>query len=197
MAIPIELQNVLSKKGGIVTTAQANTVGISNERLSLLVRQGKLDRVTHGVYIVPDEFVDMMYILQQQRTKLIFSHETALFLHELTDRDPINYSVTVPTGYNANNLRKDGLTVYTVKSELHEIGIIQKDTMFGHSINTYNLERTICDCIRSRNKMDIAIVTDAMKNYVKRNDKNLIVLNRMAKAFRITKILQNYLEVLL
>jgi len=197
MAVPNELKSVLKQNGGIVTTAQANKAGVSNERLRLLVNSGDLDRVSTGIYVLPDEFVDKMYIVQLRRPKVIYSHETALFLHELTDRDPINYMVTVPTGYNPTRLRENGLKVFTIKRELHEIGVTKLTTMFGNSITAYDMERTICDCLRSRNYLDIAVVTDAIKRYAKRKDKNLNKLMLMAEAFKVTKLLRSYMEVLL
>ncbi len=197
MAVPNELKSVLKQNGGIVTTAQANKAGVSNERLRLLVNSGDLDRVSTGIYVLPDEFVDKMYIVQLRRPKVIYSHETALFLHELTDRDPINYMVTVPTGYNPTRLRENGLKVFTIKRELHEIGVTKLTTMFGNSITAYDMERTICDCLRSRNDLDIAVVTDAIKRYAKRKDKNLNKLMIMAEAFKVTKLLRSYMEVLL
>ena len=197
MPVPNELQAILSKNGGTVTTAQANEVGVSNERLRLLVKAGELERVSFGVYVSPDEFADKMYAAQLRRPKTIYSHETALFLHDLTDRDPINYTVTVPTGYNAMQLRKDGFAVFFVKHELHEIGTMRLTTMFGHEVVAYNLERTICDCLRSRNKMDIAVVTDAIKRYARRKDKNLNTLMQLADVFNVTKPLRSYMEVLL
>jgi len=197
MAMPNELQSVLKQNGGIVTTAQANEAGVSNERLRLLVHSGDLERVTTGIYVLPDEFTDKMFIVQLQRPKIIYSHETALFLHELTDRDPISYMVTVPTGYNPTRLREDGFTVFTIKRELHEIGVTKLTTMFGNSVTVYDLERTICDCLRSRNNLDIAVVTDAIKRYAKRKDKNLNKLMQMAETFKVTKLLRGYMEVLL
>jgi predicted transcriptional regulator of viral defense system len=197
MAMPNELQSVLKQNGGIVTTGQANEVGVSNERLRLLVHSGDLERVTTGIYVLPDEFTDKMFIVQLRRPKIIYSHETALFLHELTDRDPINYMVTVPTGYNPTRLREDGFTVFTIKRELHEIGVTKLTTMFGNSVTVYDLERTICDCLRSRNNLDIAVVTDAIKRYAKRKDKNLNKLMQMAETFKVTKLLRGYMEVLL
>ncbi|MDN5315853.1 MAG: hypothetical protein PWP10_4605 [Clostridiales bacterium] len=195
--MPNELQSVLKQNGGIVTTAQANEVGVSNERLRLLVYSGDLERVTTGIYVLPDEFADKMFIVQLRRPKIIYSHETALFLHELTDRDPINYMVTVPTGYNPTRLREDGFTVFTIKRQLHEIGVTKLTTMFGNSVTVYDLERTICDCLRSRNNLDIAVVTDAIKRYAKRKDKNLNKLMQMAEMFKVTKLLRGYMEVLL
>jgi len=197
LPLPVKLQTILQQNGGAVTTAQANAVGVSNERLRLLVKSGYLERAAHGVYISPDDFLDKMYVAQQQRPKIIYSHETALFIHGLTDRDPISYTVTVPTGYNTKKLRADGFIVFTIERELYEMGAVQMKTIFGHIVTSYGLERTICDCIRSRNQMDIAVVTDAMKRYARRSDKNLNVLMQMAEAFRITKPLRSYMEVLL
>lgn len=197
MAMPNKLLSVLKQNGGMITAAQANDVGVSNERLRLLVHSGDLKRVTTGIYILPDEFVDRMFNVQLRRPKIIYSHETALFLHDLTDRDPISYMVTVPTGYNPTRLKEDGFTVFTIKRELHEIGVTKIETMFGNSVTVYDMERTICDCLRSRNNLDITVVTDAIKRYVKRKDKNLNKLMQMAETFKVTKLLRGYLEVLL
>jgi len=197
MVMPDNLQLVLAQNGGMLTTAQANEAGFSNERLRLLVKSGELERVSFGVYVSPDELVDKMYASQLRRPKTIYSHETALFLHDLTDRDPISYSVTVPTGYNAIRLRDESFIVYSIKRELHEVGAMQVLTMFNNAVIAYDIERTICDCLRSRNQMDIAVVTDAIKRYTKRKDKNLNTLIRMAKMFQVEKPLRSYMEVLL
>ncbi len=197
MALPSELRLLLEKNNGTITNMQANEAGFSRERLRLLVNAGALERVAAGVYISTDTLPDKMYVEQKRKPKLIYSHETALFLHDLTDRDPIGYSVTVPRGYNTSAVSEAGFTVYTVKRELYKLGVVQKKTIFGNLVNTYDLERTICDCVRSRNRMDIAVLTDGMKRYAKRSDKNLNVLMQMAEAFRITKPLRSYMEVLL
>lgn len=196
--MPDELEAILAQGSGTITTAQANKAGVSNERLRLLVKSGDLERAAFGVYVQPDEYVDKMYVAQLRRPKIIYSHETALFLHDLTDRDPLGYTVTVPTRYGSVvKLREDGFTVFTIKRELHELGKMELTTMFGHAVAAYSMERTICDCLRSRNKMDIAIVTDAIKRYTGRKDKNLNTLMRMAETFQVSKLLGRYMEVLL
>jgi len=195
--VPVKLQELLDDKGETVTNKQAAEAGISRERLRLLANAGCLERVAAGVYISPDALPDKMYVEQLRKPKIIFSHETALFFHDLTDRDPLSYSVTVPQGYNTSALVSESINVFTVKQEFYELGTIQMKTAFGHNVRTYCLERTICDCIRSRSRLDIAIVTDAIKRYVKRKDKNINLLMKYAKSFRITKPLRSYMEVLL
>ena len=197
MSLPTNLQSFLAKNGGTITSAQANKFGISNERLRLLVKSGELERLSFGVYILPNEFIDKMYIMQLRCKKIIYSHETALFLHDLTDRDPLNYAVTVPSGYNASKLRKEGICAFSIKKELHDIHTVRLTTMFGNDITAYNMERTICDCLRSRNRIDIAVITDAMKRYAKRSDKNLNLLMQTSKLFGVTTLLRRYMEVLL
>ena len=44
------------------------------------MREGKLNQVSHEVYVTPDTFEDEMYMLQMKSPKVVFSHETALFL---------------------------------------------------------------------------------------------------------------------
>ena len=197
MLVPSQLTSLLDNHNGIITNRQAAEAGLSRERLRKLTNSGVLERVAAGIFIAPEALPDKMYMEQQRKPKIIYSHETALFLHDLTDRDPINYSVTLPGGYNTSVIAYAGFKVFTVKREYHQLGVVSMKTVYGNTIATYNLERTICDCVRSRHKMDIAIVTDALKRYSKRTDKNLNNLMDMAALFRITKPLRSYLEVLL
>lgn len=193
----IEKLETLIKSESVITAKLADSHGIHREYLSEFVRQGKLERITHGIYITPDVWEDKMLIHQLRKDQMVYSHETALFLNDLTDRDPISYCVTVPTGYNTSKLNQDGLIVHTIKKELFDLGIGIRQTTFGNSIRTYNMERTICDILRDRNNQDAAVVSDALKKYVRRQDKDLFTLMKYAELFRVEKILRNYLEVLL
>ncbi len=94
-------------------------------------------------------------------------------MHDLTDRAPVSYCATVPTGYNTGKLKQDGLIVYIVKKEPLYLGSCTKQTAFGNDIRTYDMERTVCDIIRDRNSLDAAVVSDTLKRYVRRPDKDL------------------------
>jgi hypothetical protein len=67
----------------------------------------------------------------------------------------------------------------------------------GHTIITYDPERTLCDIIRSRNKTDGQIVIEALKQYSQSQNKDLHRLYMYSRKFGIEKILHRYLEVLL
>ena len=192
-----KLNALIDEHNGIILTKHVTEAGIPRTYISELVKKGVLERLERGVYITKDSFDDEMFRLKAKYASVVFSHDTALFLHDLTDRDPLQYSVTVPAGYNSQNIQAIGVKVFSIKKELYALGLTIGKTMFGREIKCYNMERTICDILRSRNQMDIAIVTDAIKRYSKRKDKNLPQLMRYAESFRVTKLLRSYMEVLL
>ena len=191
------LQKALNENSGFITVAQCRGAGLSHTSILRAAKAGLIERVAHGVYGAADEFYDVLFTNQLRRPKAVYSHGTALYLHDLTDRDPISLTVTVPTGYNTKQLTSEGMTVFSVKKELHAIGIVKKPTRYYHDVITYNMERTICDCIRSRSRMDAEIVTEAVKRYARRSDRDIHSLMKMATLFKVEKILRGYMEVLL
>jgi predicted transcriptional regulator of viral defense system len=165
--------------------------------LSRLVKSGELERVARGVYETAGSPDDLLYVEQLRRPKIIYSHGTALYLHDLTDRDPIKFSVSVPAGYNTKALLNEGFKVFSVKSELYDSDIIEVSTKYGHPVNAYNAERTVVDVVRSRSRIDPEIATAAVKRYAAKRGKNIPQLMRTAEQFGVAKLIRTYLEVLL
>jgi hypothetical protein len=87
--------------------------------------------------------------------------------------------------------------VYKVKTDLFDEGLTEALTPAGHTVRTYNPERTVCDLIRSRRNIEIQDLQEAIKGYVRRADKNIPLLLRYAKSFSVEKIVRQYLEMLL
>lgn len=192
-----QIRNLIISNNGIIQTSQITKLGISKPVIYQYMKENEMEQIAHGVYATKDAWVDTMYLLHLRCEQAVFSHETALFLHDLTDREPMEYEITVKTGYNPSKLKEDGIKVYTVKKELHGEGIVMMQTSFGNLVPVYNMERTICDIIRNRNNTEIQTLQTALKQYVKRKDKDLRLLMQYAVKFRVDKILRQYLEVLL
>lgn len=192
-----QIEKLISENNGMICTSQIVKSGISKPVFYKYVKANDMEQVSHGVYAVKDAWIDSMYLLYLRCEQAIFSHETALFLHDLIDREPIEYEITVKTGYNPTKLKESGFKVYTVKEALHRDGFVMIQTPFGHFVPVYNIERTICDIIRNRNNTEIQTLQTALKRYIKRKDKDLHLLMQYAVKFRVDKILRHYLEVIL
>lgn len=191
------LDLLINENKGILTTSEALRTGISKSYFGEFVRERGLTRISHGVYMSPDAWDDGMYLLQTRFPQSIFSHETASYLLGIADREPLRYSVTVKSSSNTSNINKQGVKAYKIKDDLHQTGIIEVQSPAGHTLKVYNLERTVCDLIRSRSGIEIQALQTSLKEYVRHKDKNLPLLMRYAKTFRVEKILKQYLEVLL
>ena len=113
-----KLDLLLRECGGTIQTFQVLNNGISKSVFYAYVKERGLEQAAHGVYVSPDTWTDAMYLLHLRCGQAVFSHETALFFHDLTDREPLKYTITVRTGYNPSRLQEDGFQVYTVKKDL-------------------------------------------------------------------------------
>lgn len=192
-----KLKEISKNNQGILKTDTVIKNGISKVTFSKFVKKNGYIKVAKGIYTSPDFFEDPLFFLQLRCPKTIFSHETALYLLDMTVQEPHFPTVTVKSGYNASHLKKEGCKIYFIKENLFELGAIRKRTPFGNEVILYNLERTICDILRNRSTLDVQIFQEAMKNYVKRKDKNLYLLLDYAKQFKVEKLVKLYLEVLL
>ena len=192
-----EIYSAIRANNNMITTSDVLSMGFSRMLLSKYVKEGLLERCRQGVYMLPEETQDDMYILMLSSKKIIFSHDTALFLNGLSDRTPFMHIITIPSNTSLSKSIKEDCVCYYIKPELHKLGMIQEKTTFGNTVNCYNAERTVCDLLRSRNRCDEETVISGVKNYARYADKDLNRLFTYASILRVDKILKKYLEVLL
>lgn len=191
------IDSILQKNNGILKTSDVTEAGVSRQYLSEYVKKRGLERVERGLYLSPDAWADGMYMLQGRFPQSVFSHETAGYLLGLAGREPLKYSVTVKSGTNNTMISRLNVKVYNIKEDLFQEGVIEVVSPMGHMVRAYNAERTVCDLIRSRSGIEIQEYQTIIKEYLRKKGKDLPLLMRYAKSFRVEKILKQYLEVLL
>lgn len=187
----------MENQNGNIFTSDLAKFNIPREYLSLMEKRGEIERVARGIYTSTDSIPDEMFYTQAKYKNTIFSHETALYLLDLSDRTPNNFSVTVPSGYNATILKENGIKVFFINRKFHNLGLSVKNSAFGNPIRSYNVERTICDIVRNKNQIDIQILNDALKRYALSKDKNIDLLYEYAKKLRVYKFIREYIELML
>ena len=192
-----ELDAVLKQNSGYIKAAEVHKLGISRTYFARYVREKSLERVAHGLYMAQNAWDDEMYVIQSRYPAAIFSHETALYLNDLAEREPLQYTVTVRSGSNTSNLTALGVKAYKIKPGLYELGITTRESPAGHSLKAYNEERTICDLLRSRRNIELDVILSAIKWYVRRKEKNISLLMRYAEKLSVSRIILPYLQVLL
>ncbi len=191
------LKEISKQNNGLITTKEAALSGVSRAMLSKLCNLGKLSRISAGQYVFSTELGDELFSLSKRSSLLIFSHETALFLNGISERTPFEHTVTIPSSKKLAVSISKQCKVYYVKDELINIGKTIFKTMQGNPVLAYDMERTVCDIIRSRKRIADETVLSSLKRYSASPKKNLIRLNSYAEAFGMTEAVRRYLEVLL
>lgn len=188
---------IVDKNGGYITTKELVNNNINKKFLTNLVKNEKLIRLSRGYYGLPTYIQDDYYILLSKSQNAVFSLSTALYLHGLSERIPLVYNITLPYGYSGALQKEKNVLLNFVKKELLNLGVVEVESPFGMKIKVYDIERTICDIIKHKNKMDAEIFSKALKFYAKRKDKNINKLMRYAKKMNIEKKVAEYMEVVL
>jgi len=197
MKINLKILETIKNNNNMITTEQLVALGFSKTLLTKYTNAKLLERVSHGVYMLPDSLEDDMYILMLHSGKIVFSHDSALFLNGLSDRTPFKHSITIPSNSSLSAAIKLQCNCFYIKPELHELGLTSRKTTFGNEVRCYNTERTICDLIRSRSRCDEEMVISAIKNYASSSNKNLNLLASYSKMLKVQGILKHYMDVLL
>ena len=192
-----EIIRMAKENNGTVTTAMVVEAGFSRGNIKYLADKGMIEKSARGVYILPEVWEDEIFNLQNRFKRGIYSHETALFLWDLTDRTPSRYHMTFPANYNLTNPKEENVQCVQCMEALYELGIANAMTPGGNEVRAYSMERTLCDILRPHSRVDIQIVTEAFKRYANRSDKNIPVLSEYAKMLKVETKLRTYLEVLL
>ncbi len=192
-----KILKIIEKNNGYVTTKEVEEKGINRRFLTNMVKNDVLVRISRGYYGLPNYIEDEYYKIASKSKNARFSLSTALYLHNLSDRSPLVYNITLPYGYNGALQKEKSVILNFVKRELLDLGVEEMVSPFGMKIKVYDVERTICDIIKNKNKMDAEIFSKALKDYAKSDTKNLHKLTKYARVMGIEKKVREYMEVLL
>ncbi len=175
------LFEVASGQEGLFTTVQAADAGYSPQLLQKHLYAGRVQRVRRGVYRLvhfpPSDHEDLAAIWLWSNRTGVFSHETALFLHELSDVLPSRVHLTVPASWRARRLRVPRGVV------LHHGDVTKDERAWVGPVPVTAPRRTLSDCIAAGVSPDLvqqAIQQAATRGLVPRAD--VTELKRAAEA---------------
>jgi predicted transcriptional regulator of viral defense system len=187
---------LMKQNSGYLTSKEARVSGVENKILQRMTERGLIERAAHGLYVGADVFPDPYYVAQYRCPKGVLSHETALFLRDLCDRVPFKLMMTIPSGWNTPMLTDGDILFFYSRPKWMGLGVCETETPSGVKVKTYDAERTLCDCLRSVDKLDRDLVLTGLKRYIKSRDKDSAKLLEYASALKIREMVYRYLEVL-
>ena len=129
---------------GHFTTQQALDAGYSSQLLVKYLNSGKIIRVRRTVYRLkhfpPGQQEDLVALWLWSDRAGVFSHETALMLHELSDVLPARAHLTVPAKWRRRRIQvPDGVV-------LHYADVPKRDRAWVGAVPVTSPARTLTDC---------------------------------------------------
>ncbi len=188
----------LAEGGRIVTTRDADQLGIHRENLTRLVRQGSLERVGRGCYRLPDAEVGEHHGLVLAATavpKGVICLLSALSFHEIGTQVPSEVWVAIErrsrrprAGYPPLRVVRFGGEAFTEGVETHQLE--------GHPVAIYSVAKTLADAFKYRHKIGLDVAMEALREAWQDRRFEMNELHRYARICRVETVMRPYLEAL-
>lgn len=192
-----EILSLMRENKGILSAEELDKLGISIRKLQQMAKDKKVERLVRGLYLHPEFVEDPYYITQYRAPKAIFSNETALYLHSLSDENSVKIVATIPSGYNSSLLKDKGYKFYYLKEELWKLGQVEITSPFGNKIWVYSKERSLAEMMAKVESGDRNLLVNALKAGLEAGILNSLDLIKYAEIFGSKEQMRNYMEVLI
>lgn len=162
-------------------------------RIVRACKRGKLIRLRRGVYAFPSALATTIPDIESIIPHGVMCLFSAFWYHKLTTHIPTSTCVAISANRVVKTPQYPPIDLYYWKNDYLLFGI-QEVIIDGYIIRITDLERTVCDAIRYRNKIGIDTMGEVLSTYMKRHDRNITLLNTYAKQLRVFNTLSLYLQ---
>lgn len=139
-----KLREIALDQHGLITSSQAEDVGVSRPSLSYLTKNGRIERVARGIYRisqVPHSPYDILHqALLWAGDDAVLSHDTALAAWDVCDINPTIIHVTVPKSRRIQKEQQPNVLV-------HKDDINQASVKWWEGMPIASLELALRGCI--------------------------------------------------
>ncbi len=191
-----EILKIFGQKGGIVKLNEVTKLGINKYHLLKLIEIGEVERIHHGFYkLINCQLNDYVENKKYVPSGIICLY-SAWNYYGLTTYIPHEFHIAIEKKSKIRLPDFPPIKLYYWSKSILPIG---KSTieMENSLVDIYDLEKSVCDAVKFRNKVGKDILNEVLNEYLKRKDRNLEKLIQYAKLLRVEKALKDYLDVLL
>ena len=158
------------------------------------VQTGELLRLRPGVFAEPVTLADTMLDMDVLIPGGVVCMYSAWEHYELSTQVPNAFCVAIPRKRKLVLPEFPPITLYYWSDHLLEFGTVQAE-VHGHNVHITDLERSVCDAIKYRNKIGLDVCAEILRAYLRRPGSNIPKLTEYAKKLRVAATLKKYLEV--
>lgn len=184
--------DTLQQQGGFITTGELKSRG-EYEQLRHAAEEGNLVRIRKGVYAETSALANNMIDVERIVPRGVLCLYSAFSHHGLSTQVPSSTCIAIDARRKVRLPDYPIIDLYYWKKEYLEFGIMQKE-ISGYDVLITDLERTVCDAVKYRNKIGLDVCGEVIDSYLKKDNRNISLLHEYAQILRVKNILTTYLE---
>ena len=187
------ISDIIASQGGIITT-DSMTGQAEYKRVLRAVSRGELIKLRHGVYAVPEAAFSTMIDIDKVVPGGVVCLYSAWMHHQLSTQVPPAFCIAIESKRKIKVPTAVPVNLYYWKSENLQFGI-ERRNISGFDVLITDVERSVCDAVKYRNKIGLDLCAEIIRSYLARNNRNLSRLMDYARRLRVSNVLNNYLEI--
>ena len=191
------LDNMFETHGGILKTKDLLKLGYYYRKIQQLINDGEIEQIRRGYYQrIGENSYSEIAIIAKLFPDAVLCMESALNYYGYTERTPSAWNIAIPDCSSRRRFRIAWPLIkphFVIQSKF-PVGI-ENAEIEGTNVKLYNRERTICDCLTHRNKMDTEVFNNAIRGYLADPNHNAARLGKYAAILKVQRKVQEVLGI--
>jgi len=187
-----DIKDIFTSNHGFLQT-KCFTLRNQWHQLNRLIDSGEVVKLKRGLYCLQQHSITSQ---NREVAQIVPSGVFCLFSawqhYNLSTNNPYEYHIAICRKDKVILPQYPPIKIYSWSEKFYSLGIIETE-----HIKIYDLEKSVCDAVRFRNKVGLDIAIEVVKNYVRRKDRDFNKLNNYARLLRIEKIMQSMIMPML
>ena len=179
--------------GGTISTTDIPHMA-EYKRLLRAKERGDLIKLRQGIYAVPEALLNTMIDVERIVPKGVVCLYNAWAYHQLSTTVPPAFRIAIDNKRKVEIPETLPIKLYYWKKENLEFGIMEAE-ISGFHVCITDLERSVCDAVKYRNKLGLDVCAEVIRSYLRKPNRNLSRLQDYAKRLRVFNTLKNYVEI--
>lgn len=158
------------------------------------MKEGSVVRLKNGVYASAEALADTMIDIERVVPRGVLCLYSAWVHYGLTTQIPRAFYVAVEKHRKVVVPQFPPITLCYWERKYYEMGVVEAEVS-GYKVRIYDLEKSVCDAVKFRNKIGMDVASEVLKTYLARKDRNIAQLTAYARQMRVASTLAAYLEM--
>lgn len=185
----------IANNGGFISSADAKKASLYNQLL-YETRTGRIVRVRRGVYAINDGLAKQMIDVETLVPGGVLCLYSAWSFHELTTQIPQAYNIAVERSRRITLPDFPPIELSFMSQKAYELGV-KEFVVDGFKVKIYDLEKSVCDAIKYRNKIGLDVSSEIFKSYLSLKDRDITLLYEYASQLRVEKKIDELIKFML